>query len=128
MTSSVYDVTIRVHGLKMAYDVVNEQRVIIKFYVYLGKTLKDIQSDLGNVYKDNALSEPTFSRWMSGFSSSRNSVKDDDRKGWLRTTLTSDIIVKVENYVKEDRRVTVHKIADTFGISYGSAQTILIKE
>ena len=45
MTSSIFDVTLRVHALKMASGVVNEQRVIIKVYVKLGKTLKDIQSD-----------------------------------------------------------------------------------
>lgn len=112
----------------MATDVVNEQRVIIKFYVKLGKTLKDIQTDLEAVYKDNALSKPTISRWMARFVDDRQSVKDDDRKGRPRTSLTSEVIVKVENYVKEDRRVTVREIAETFDISYGSAQAILTKE
>ena len=65
---------------------------------------------------------------MGHFSNNRNSVKDDDRKGRPQTSLTSDIIIKVENYVKEDRQVTVHEMADTYGISYGSAQTILINE
>ena len=36
---------------------------------------------------------------MGRFSNNRNSVKDDGRKGGPQTSVTWDIIVKVETYV-----------------------------
>ena len=99
--------------------------MIVKFYVKLGKSLSEIKADLDYVYGSQALSKPTISRWMKRFENERDTVKDDPRKERPRTSLSDEMVNKVQEYVNEDRRVTLRDIADTFDISYGSAQKIL---
>lgn len=109
----------------MADDVQNEQRIIIKFYVKLGKCFNEIYEDLQKVYGGNCLSRTAVYKWISRFNGGRETVKDDHRKGRPVTATADEKLTAVEEFVKEDRRVTIQDIADEFDISYGSAQDIL---
>ena len=55
----------------------------------------------------------------------RDTIKDDPKSGCPSTSVTDKIIADVQQHVKQDRQVTVKEIAETFSISYGSAQEIL---
>ena len=61
-------------------------------------------------------------KWIRRLREGRDTVKDDPKSS---TSVTDKIIADVQQHVKQDRRVTVREIAETFSISYGSAQKIL---
>ena len=109
----------------MLDDVLFEQRVIIKFYVKLGKSVSEIKTDLEKVYRDSALKKSGICKWIRRFREGRDTVNDDPKSGRPSTSVTDKIIADVQQHVKQDRRVTVREIAETFSISYGNAQEIL---
>lgn len=102
-----------------------EQRTVIKFYAKLGKSLQEVNSDLQTVYGDSVLTYACIRKWFRRFSEGRESVQDDERKGRPVSVKTETLVSSVENYVLEDRRVSVRNIAESFSISYGTAQEIL---
>lgn len=109
----------------MAEDVISEQRTIIKFYVNLGKTPNEVQEDLRTVYGDSTLKKTAVHKWFRRFSDGRETTKDDSRSGRNVSIKTEKLDSDVEEYVMEDRRITVRQVAENFDISYGTAQDIL---
>jgi bacterioferritin-associated ferredoxin len=53
------------------------------------------------------------------------SVEDDERSGRPRISKTTGNVEKIRELIHEDRRRTIHKLADTVGISCGVCQEIL---
>jgi hypothetical protein len=53
------------------------------------------------------------------------SVEYDERSGRPSTSKTTENFEKFQELTHEDRRRTIHKLADTTGISYGVCQEIL---
>ena len=110
---------------KMASDNVNEQRVVIKFYTLLEKSFSDIPEDLHTVYGDSCISKSAISKWMNCFKEGRDTTKSDKRKGRPVTVLNERKVAEIQEYILEDRRVTVENVAEHYGISYGTAQDIM---
>lgn len=67
----------------------------------------------------------TMAQWCAEFKCDRTSVKDDPRSGRPSTSVTQEMIEKVEKIVLNDRRVTVRFIAEELKISSGSVHSIL---
>lgn len=109
----------------MADEIFLEQRTVIKFYVKLGKSFTEIYQDLQKVYADSCLSKGAISKWMNRFAAGRESSADDHRNGRPVTVSTDVKLTLIEEYIKEDRRVTIQNVADKFDISYTSAQDII---
>lgn len=60
------------------------------------------------------------------FQSDREDVKSHNESGGRLNSLTTEInIVRVEEIIQNDRRVTVHTIASELGLSYGTLQHII---
>ena len=106
----------------MASDNVNEQRVVIKFYTLLGKSFSDIREDLHIAYGDSCISKSAISKWINLFKEGRDITKSDKRKGRPVTVSNERKVAEIQEYILEDRRVTVENVAKKFGISYGTAQ------
>ena len=64
-------------------------------------------------------------KWIERFRGGREAVKDDEGRGRPTTSKNNEKIDFVRNLVKEDGRLTVYQIAETVGISVGSAHSIL---
>jgi ribosomal protein S25 len=47
------------------------------------------------------------------------------RSGQTSTSKTTENVEKIQELIHEDRRQTIHELADTVGISYGVCQEIL---
>ena len=56
---------------------VHEHRIVIKFYVKLGKNMPEIKEDLQKVYGDSPFTISCIHKWFHPFSDGRKSVKDD---------------------------------------------------
>ena len=109
----------------MASDNVNEQRVVIKFYTLLGKSFSDIRENLHTVYGDSCISKSAISKWMNRFKVGRDTTKSDKRNGRPVTVSNERKVAEIQQYIFEDRRVTIENVAEHFGISYGAAQDIM---
>jgi hypothetical protein len=62
---------------------------------------------------------------VSKFKSSLISVKDADHSGDPLTSQTGENVDKVKDLVLENRRITIHEVANILGISVGSVHTSL---
>ena len=62
---------------------------------------------------------------MNRFKDGREAIEDDKHNG-RQVTVTSDRqVAEIQEYILEDRRVTVENVAAQFGISLGAAQDIM---
>ena len=102
-----------------------ELRTNVKFLVKLGWKGTEIVQALQTVYKDNAPKKSCVYKWIERFRDGREAVEDDEGRGRPTTSKNNENIDFVKNLVKEDRRLTVYQIAETVGISVGSAHSIL---
>ena len=89
------------------------------------KLYAEIKADLEKVYGDSALKKSGICKWIRWFRERCDTVKDDPKSGHPSTSVTDKVIADVQQHVKQDRRVTVREIAETFSISYGSAHEVL---
>ena len=112
----------------MASSCTSEQRVVIKFYVLLDKSFTEIRDDLHKVYGDSCLANSAISKWMRPFTDGRESTKDDKHTGRPVTITTEKKVAEIQEFVLEDRRVTVETVARHFDIPYGTAQDIMINK
>ncbi|GFW68102.1 hypothetical protein TNCV_1879841 [Trichonephila clavipes] len=64
-------------------------------------------------------------KWSARFRVGRESVGDDQRLGQANTVITSDLIDKVDDLVRSDRRVTLRMLALKVDVSYGTVWTIV---
>ncbi|KAL7726433.1 hypothetical protein ACLKA6_004573 [Drosophila palustris] len=67
----------------------------------------------------------TICDWYSNFKRGRTSTEDSKRSGRPKEVIIPEIIRQVRQIVLTDRRVEVREIAETVGISTGSAVSIL---
>ena len=109
----------------MASSCTSEQRVVIKFYGLLGKSFTEIRHDLHKVYGDSCLANSAFSKWIRRFKDGRESTEDDKHTGRPVTITTEKKVAEIQEFILEDRRVTVETVARHFDISYGTAQDIM---
>ena len=109
----------------MASSCTSEQRVVIKFYVLLGKSFTDIRDDLHKVYGDSCLANGAISKWMRRFKDGRESTEDDKHTGRPVTITTEKKVPEIQEFILEDRRVIVETVARHFDISYSTAQDIM---
>lgn len=98
---------------------------MIKFYVKLGKSFTEVREDLQKVYGDSCLSNGAISKWINRFKDGRETTEDDTHTGRPVIIKSDKKIAEIQEFILEDRRVTVENVADHFFISYGTAQDIM---
>ena len=106
----------------------SEQRVVIKFYVLLGKSFTEICDDFHKVYGDSCLANSLFQSGCGRFKDGRESTEDDKHTGRPVTITTEKKVAEIQEFILEDRRVTVETVARHFDVSYGTAQDIITKK
>jgi transposase len=63
--------------------------------------------------------------WIEHFKEGRTSVTDESRPGRSSTSRMDQHIQWVDALIREDRQLTLARVADIVGISYRSAQAIV---
>ena len=84
----------------------NEWRAIIYFLQKEGLSPTEAAKKLKLHYGNSALERLTVSRWMSRFTSGRQSLEDDPRNGAPTTAKTHTITDIVKGILDGDRRAT----------------------
>lgn len=106
-------------------DINVEQRVVIKFYVKLGKSASETFSLLKTVYEESCLKRSTLFKWFKRFQDGHESVEDDPRSGRPQTSKTDENIEKVGAMIRSDRRLTLRLMADKLKIDKECVRQIL---
>jgi transposase len=94
-----------------------EYRAVIKLFVKEGLTPYEIHSEFINVYRDSSPSFSTIKKWAAEFERCCTNLEDDPREGRPKSATTPEIMEQVHDMVLDDRRMKVHEIAETIGIS-----------
>ncbi|XP_035232754.1 protein GVQW3-like [Stegodyphus dumicola] len=77
------------------------------------------------VYGEKCVSDKSVRKWSARFRADRKSVGDDPRPGQVITVIISDLIDKVDDQVRSDRRVTLQMLAVKVDISYETVWIIV---
>lgn len=83
---------------------------------------------LVQAFGNEALSKSRTFEWFRRFKEDRESVEDDQRLGRPSTAITPENITKIREIIHQDRRQTIHDVAETVGLSYGTCQRVLSGE
>ncbi|GFW12847.1 uncharacterized protein TNCV_3885571 [Trichonephila clavipes] len=75
------------------------------------------------VYGEKCVSEKSVRKWSARFRAGRESGVMT--RGQANTVITSDLIDKVDNLVRSDRRVTLRMLALKIDVGYGTVWTIV---
>jgi len=79
-------------------------------------------------FGDQSLSRAQVFQWHARFKTGRTSVDDDEHTGRPRSCTTPETVARIQELVCQDRRWTIHNIAEEVGIGYGTCQWILTEE
>lgn len=102
-----------------------EKRAVIKYFCLKGFTPKQIKEEMDSTLGDSSPSYSTIKQWVSEFKIGRVSISDEPRSGRPVEVTTSEMIKKIHQIVLEDRRLKVHQIAETCGMSGERVRNIL---
>jgi hypothetical protein len=78
-------------------------------------------------FGEHSSSQTAVFEWHSRFKAGRVSVEDDEHSGQPSTRKMLENVEKIRKLIHEDRRRTIHELADTTEISYGVCQVILME-
>ena len=102
-----------------------EQRICIKFCFQIGKTATETYQLLQQGNGEDAVGRTQVFDWFRRFKVGRTSVESDPRSGRPSTSRNKETLAKVTTMFRNNRRLTIRKIADDCGISVGSCDAIL---
>ena len=97
-------------------------RALIKYHILKGMSTTEIHEDIMQTLGKKAPSYTTVKRWVADFKRGKEDVKDYTRSRRPIDVVTDQQIEAVHRAVKDDRRVTLRKLAETFSISLGSVR------
>jgi transposase len=78
------------------------------------------------VYGGKCLSHKAVHNWVNKFSQGRSKVADDVRAGRPVEIAKETTVLRVEELIRADRRITIHSVATALGCSPGLAQCIIV--
>ncbi|KAG5313222.1 MOS1T transposase, partial [Pseudoatta argentina] len=90
-----------------------EIRSVIRYLIWKGKTPVEVYNEVKTAYGDKGMNRTSVFKWCREFKNGRTSVHDDQRSG-RSSILTDDIVEKIENALRDDRRSTVDELSAMF--------------
>jgi hypothetical protein len=67
-------------------------------------------------------------QWHARFKTGRTSVDDDEHTGRTTSCTTPETVTRIQELTLQDRRRTIHNIAEEVGIVYGTCQQVLTEK
>lgn len=103
----------------------NEQYAALKFCVRLQKSSTEAYALLKQAYGEDVLPQSTAFRWLKQFKEGRGSITKNTSPGCPSTAVNEITINTAAVIVREDRRITLDRLANMLNISHGSAFKII---
>ena len=105
-----------------------EQRACIKFCFKLGKTDTGCYEMLKTAFGVQAMGRSQTFQWFCRFKAGRSSIDDDERSGRPVSSSTPEMIERVRQIIREDRRHTIDEVSMLVGGSLGTCHKILTED
>jgi transposase len=114
------------HCEKMAAtDLSFLQRAVIEFLVKEGNSVEVIYERLRGVYGDVCMGANSVGRWVKHFKDGNKDIADQPRCGRPRTAASERNRQKVDELIRQDRRITFREIAAQLGVGHHAVQEML---
>ena len=94
----------------------------------LGKTATECYEMLKTAFGGEAMGRSQTLQWFSRFKAGRTSTDDDELSGRPVSSLTPEMIERVHQIIREDRRRTIDEVSMLVGISHGTCHKILTED
>ena len=101
------------------------ERACIKFCFKLEKTATECYEMLKTAFGEQAMGRSQTFQWFSRFKAGRSSIDNDERSGRPVCSSTPEVIERVRQIIREDRRLTIDEVSMLVGISHGTCHKIL---
>ncbi|GFU00616.1 protein GVQW3 [Trichonephila clavipes] len=105
-----------------------EQRCAIKFCFRLGHNATETFAKLQQAYGDSVLSKAQVFRWFKAFLEGRESTEDEPRSGRPSVSKTAENVVRVRDFLRSYRRLTVRMIGKELNLNHTTVHKILTNE
>lgn len=115
-------------GYKMDSEKINEQRVVMKFFVDCGSIATETFEHLKGGFSESCLGKTEMFEWHKRFKSGRTSLGNDERTGQLASTRTDTNIELARCQLMNDHRVICKLIEENIGIPKCVVQWILTED
>ncbi|PNF34187.1 hypothetical protein B7P43_G17619 [Cryptotermes secundus] len=96
-----------------------EQRANIKFMFKLGKSASETLTALQKIYGDTALKKSAVYDWFSQFKNGQETLEDDQRSERPSTSKAEEMVGKVRQLIRCDRRMTIEELEQEVGTVTG---------
>ena len=80
---------------------------------------------LKTAFQEQAMGHSQTFQWFSRFKAGRTSTDDDERSGRPVSSSMPEMIERVRQIIREDRRRTIDEVSMLVGISHGTCHKIL---
>jgi len=98
------------------------------FFFKLGKTATECYEMLKTAFGEQAMGHLQTFQWFSRFKAGRTSIDDDERSCRPVPSSAPEMIERVHQIIREDRRHTIDEGSVLVGISHGTCHNILTKD
>ena len=112
-------------SVRITLSVNVEQRVHVKNYVKLGKSITETYDLLKKVYGDECLSHTEVFKWFKRFKEGKEEIRDDQCPGRPSTSKTDANIKIVSEIVRQNRRLSIRAVAELININKKTVRQIL---
>jgi transposase len=114
------------HCEKLAViDMSFRQRAVIEFLLKEGNSAGVIYERLRCVYGDACMGVSSVRRWVKHFKDGNTDIADQPRCGRPRTAATERNKQKVDELIRQDRRITGREIAAQLGVGHHAVQEMM---
>jgi hypothetical protein len=93
-----------------------------------GKSTTETLTIIQQAFGHQSLSSPRVFQWHARFKTGRTSVDDDKHTGRFTSCTIPEIVTQIQELFLQDRRRTIHDIAEDVGIGYGTCHRVLTEE
>lgn len=104
-----------------------EVRAVIRFLQAEGCNAAEIHRRISNVYGETSMSDSKVRQWCRNFKAGRTDVHDAGGQGRKRVS-TDDLVERVDEAIRENRRFTISVLSDSFPEISRSALYTIVSE
>ncbi|GBO31698.1 hypothetical protein AVEN_161499-1 [Araneus ventricosus] len=104
------------------------QRAVIQFLRAEGENASQINRKMKEMYGEQCLARCTMFRWCQRYEAVRVNIKDLPRPGQAHVLTNSATISAVDEFIRQNRRITTREIAVELSISKGTVHHIIHKK
>ena len=105
-----------------------EIRAVIRFLNAKSLNPTEIHKELQSVYGEHVISRTQVYHWWNLFEAGHSDLTDREGRGRSITATSEDNVKRVDELIRQDRRLKLHEIASSLEISETSAHRIVFDE